>query len=163
MMPLSYGMIFHMIYAVLQFSPVSKVDSKPTYFRNHSHHTFLLPKTGWPLWERLGTCLMSYALWIGRCALESVDTEIKHVDNWLSDWVIDWYSLQIGSNCPAKVGWNVWEKVGWNDRRVETSGNLCVAVTQFKCPLKALIFGTCKNNMLRFLGVRYKVGESIYM
>ena len=30
MMPLSYGMIFHMIYAVLQISPVSKVDSKPT-------------------------------------------------------------------------------------------------------------------------------------
>ena len=62
MMPLSYGMIFHMIYAVLQISPVSKVDSKPTYVRNHSHHSFLLPNTGRPLWERLGTCLMTYAL-----------------------------------------------------------------------------------------------------
>ena len=38
MMPLSYGMIF-------QISPASKVDSKPTYFRNHSHHSFLLPNT----------------------------------------------------------------------------------------------------------------------
>ena len=46
MMPLSYGMIFHMIYAVLHISLVSKVDSKPTYFRNHSHHSFLLPNTG---------------------------------------------------------------------------------------------------------------------
>ena len=62
LMPLSYGMIFHIIYAVLQISPVSKVDSKPTYFRNHSHHSFLLPNTGPPLWERLGTCLMSYKL-----------------------------------------------------------------------------------------------------
>ena len=62
MMPLSYGMIFHMIYAVLQISPVSKVDSKPTYFRNHSHHSFLLPNTGPPLFERLGTCPMSYGL-----------------------------------------------------------------------------------------------------
>ena len=35
---------------------------KPTYFRNHSHHSFLLPNTGPPLWERLGTCLMSYDL-----------------------------------------------------------------------------------------------------
>ena len=32
---------------------------------------------------------MTYALWIGWCALESVDTEIKHVDNWLIDWLID--------------------------------------------------------------------------
>ena len=62
MMPLSYGMIFQMIYAVLQISPVSKFDSKPIYFRNHSHHSFLLPNTGPPLWERLGTCLMSYDL-----------------------------------------------------------------------------------------------------
>ena len=62
MMPLSYGMIFHMIYAVLQISPVSKVDSKPTYFRNHSHHSFLLPNTGPPPWQRLGTCLMSHDL-----------------------------------------------------------------------------------------------------
>ena len=60
MMPLSYGMIFHMIYAVLQISPVSKVDSKPTYFRNHSHHSFLLPNTGPPPWQRLGICLMSH-------------------------------------------------------------------------------------------------------
>ena len=29
---------------------------------NHSHHSFLLPNTGRPLWERLGTCLMSYDL-----------------------------------------------------------------------------------------------------
>ena len=36
MMPLSYGMIF-------QIFPASKVASKPTYFRNHSHHSFLLP------------------------------------------------------------------------------------------------------------------------
>ena len=59
---LSYGMIFHMIYVVLQISPVSKVDSKPTYFRNHSHHSFLLLNTGPPLWEQLGTCLMSHDL-----------------------------------------------------------------------------------------------------
>ena len=62
MMPLCYGMIFHMIYAALQISPVSKVDSKPTYFRNHSHHSFLLPNTGPPPWQRLGTCLMSHDL-----------------------------------------------------------------------------------------------------
>ena len=29
---------------------------------------------------------MIYALRIGWCALESVDTEIKHLDNWLIDW-----------------------------------------------------------------------------
>ena len=45
-----------------QISPVSKVDSKPTYFRNHSHHSFLLPNTGPPPWQRLGTCLMSHDL-----------------------------------------------------------------------------------------------------
>ena len=28
---------------------------------------------------------MIYALRIGWCALESVDTEIKHLDNWLID------------------------------------------------------------------------------
>ena len=39
-----------------------KVDSKPTYFRNHSHHSFLLPNTGPPPWQRLGTCLMSHDL-----------------------------------------------------------------------------------------------------
>ena len=51
-----------MIYAALQISPVSKVDSKPTYFRNHSHHSFLLPNTGPPPWQRLGTCPMSHDL-----------------------------------------------------------------------------------------------------
>ena len=32
------------------------------YFRNHSHHSFLLPNTGPPPWQRLGTCLMSHDL-----------------------------------------------------------------------------------------------------
>ena len=36
---------------------------------------------------------MIYALQIGWCALESVDTEIKHLDNWLIDWLIVKYYL----------------------------------------------------------------------
>ena len=50
---------------------------------------------------------MTYALWIGWCALESVDTEIKHVDNWLIDWLIDWLNflmldLTFGSSFKVK-------------------------------------------------------------
>ena len=37
---------------------------------------------------------MIYALRIGWCALESVDTEIKHLDNWLIE-LIDNNSMSI--------------------------------------------------------------------
>ena len=47
-MPQSYGMIFHMIYTVLQICHVSIVDKKPTHFRNHFHRTpDCLPGATW--------------------------------------------------------------------------------------------------------------------
>ena len=39
-------------------------------------------------WDFMSNVLMIYALQTRWCALESVDTEIKHLDNWLIDWFL---------------------------------------------------------------------------
>ena len=50
---------------------------------------------------------MIYALRIGWCALESVDTEIKHLDNWLIDWLIDPFPIK------ATLALVQWGKVAY--------------------------------------------------
>ena len=47
----------------------------------------------------MSNVLMIYALPTGWCALESIDTEIKHLDNWLIDWIhsLHWYLFMLNA------------------------------------------------------------------
>ena len=77
-------MICHWKFELLQHYHVSQRDLKPICFRSLFLLSFPCYRTPMILWWQpcYGLWLMIYALWFGWCALESVSSEIKHMDTW---------------------------------------------------------------------------------